>query len=76
MDTQRLRRYLASPVTHLELSVKGSNDLESMGIKTIGQLVSRTEVDLLEYKCIGYTTLSEIKESLMNMGLVLGMKIA
>jgi DNA-directed RNA polymerase subunit alpha len=74
MNTERIRRYLQEPISHLELSVRGSNALEEAGIKTIGELVSKSEADLLEHECLGYTTLSEIKESLSSMGLTLGAK--
>ena len=75
IDEARLRRnrYLAKPVSELELSVRASNCLETANIKTIRELVTKEEKDMLEYKNFGRTSLNEIKEQLANMGLTLGM---
>ena len=67
--------HLSDPVTHLELSVRSSNNLEKMGIETIAQLVVKSEEDLLEYKRFGRTHVMEVKEALMNIGLTLNMVI-
>ncbi len=71
----RRKRYLAKPVSELELSVRASNCLETANIKTIRELVTKEEKDMLEYKNFGRTSLNEIKEQLANMGLSLGMKL-
>ena len=71
----RRNRYLAKPVAELELSVRASNCLETANIKTIRELVTKEEKDMLEYKNFGRTSLNEIKEQLANMGLSLGMKL-
>ena len=75
IDEAKLRRnrYLAKPVSELELSVRASNCLETANIKTIRELVTKEEKDMLEYKNFGRTSLNEIKEQLDNMGLTLGM---
>ena len=75
IDEAQLRRnrYLAKPVSELELSVRASNCLETANIKTIRELVAKEEKDMLEYKNFGRTSLNEIKEQLANMGLHLGM---
>ena len=75
IDEAKLRRnrYLAKPVSELELSVRASNCLETANIKTIRELVTKEEKDMLEYKNFGRTSLNEIKDQLANMGLTLGM---
>lgn len=77
IDEAKLRRnrYLAKPVSELELSVRASNCLETANIKTIRELVVKEEKDMLEYKNFGRTSLNEIKEQLANMGLALGMDL-
>ncbi len=77
IDEAKLRRnrYLAKPVAELELSVRASNCLETANIKTIRELVTKEEKDMLEYKNFGRTSLNEIKEQLANMGLSLGMNL-
>lgn len=77
IDEAKLRRnrYLAKPVSELELSVRASNCLETANIKTIRELVTKEEKDMLEYKNFGRTSLNEIKEQLANMGLALGMNL-
>ncbi len=68
-------RYLAKPVADLELSVRAGNCLETANIKTIRELVVKTEKEMLEYKNFGKTSLNEIKDQLANMGLTLGMNL-
>ena len=77
IDEVKLRRnrYLAKPVSELELSVRASNCLETANIKTIRELVTKEEKDMLDYKNFGRTSLNEIKEQLANMGLTLGMDL-
>lgn len=76
IDQAKLQRnrYLAKPVSELELSVRASNCLETANIRTIRELVIKEEKDMLAYKNFGRTSLDEIKEQLDNMGLSLGMK--
>lgn len=68
-------RYLSKPVADLELSVRAGNCLESANIKTIRELVVKSEKEMLEYKNFGKTSLNEIKDQLANMGLTLGMDL-
>jgi len=64
---------LRIPVTDFELSVRARNCLQKMEIHTLGDLVSRTESDLLAFKNFGETSLEEVKEILDPKGLRLGM---
>lgn len=63
------------PVEELDLSVRSANCLRSANIKTIGDLVQKTEVEMLKTKNFGRKSLNEIKEILAEMGLKLGMSI-
>ncbi len=62
-------------VDDLELSVRSANCLKNANIRYIGELVSRTEAEMLKTKNFGRKSLNEIKEILSNMGLSLGMKV-
>ena len=59
----------------LELSVRSYNCLKNANIQTIGELVQKTEAEMLKTKNFGRKSLNEIKEILSSMGLSLGMKI-
>ncbi len=75
-EAKELRnRYLSKPVADLELSVRAGNCLETAKIKTIRELVVKTEKEMLEYKNFGKTSLNEIKDQLANMGLTLNMDL-
>ncbi len=63
-------------VNELELSVRAANCLKSSDIKKIGELVIRTEDELLQTKNFGKKSLDEIKEALENIGLSLGMDLS
>jgi len=67
---------LDQPVSVLKLSVRAANSLETHGIRTLRELVSRTEDELLTVKNFGRTTLKEIQEKLKGMDLALGMDLA
>jgi len=69
----RLNQILRIPITDFELSVRARNCLNKMDIMTLGDLVKKTEAELLSYKNFGETSLSEIKEILGSKGLRLGM---
>nr|NIV50176.1 hypothetical protein [Gammaproteobacteria bacterium] len=58
-----------------ELSVRSYNCLKNANIKTIGDLVTRTEAEMLKTKNFGRKSLNEIKDILAEMGLSLGMNI-
>ncbi len=62
-------------VDELELSVRSANCLQNANIKLIGELVQRTETDMLKTKNFGRKSLREIKEILSTMGLQLGMSL-
>lgn len=62
-------------VDELELSVRSANCLQNVGITLIGELVQKTEMEMLKTKNFGRKSLKEIREILSSMGLGLGMKI-
>lgn len=66
---------LRLPISELELSVRSSNCLREANIKSIADLVKRTEEEMLSFKNFGKKSLSEIKELLAGMGLTLGMQV-
>ena len=66
---------LYRPVDDLELSVRSANCLQNADIKYIGELVQKTEQEMLKTKNFGRKSLNEIKEILHEMGLSLGMKL-
>lgn len=67
--------YLQKSVDELELSVRSANCLKNAEIQTIGELVQKTEDDMLKTRNFGKKSLDEIKEILQSMDLYLGMKI-
>ena len=74
-EEEPLNENLFRSVDELELSVRSANCLQNANITLIGELVQRTEQDMLKTKNFGRKSLKEIKEILANMGLSLGMKI-
>jgi DNA-directed RNA polymerase subunit alpha len=66
---------LLKSVEELELSVRSYNCLKNASIKTIGDLVQKTEQEMLRTKNFGRKSLNEIKEILNGMGLRLGMRV-
>ncbi len=66
---------LTRSVEDLELSVRSANCLKNAGINTIGELVQKTEAEMLKTKNFGRKSLSEIKDILNEYGLVFGMKL-
>jgi DNA-directed RNA polymerase subunit alpha len=65
---------LSRSVDELELSVRSYNCLKNANIRTIGELVQKTESEMLKTKNFGRKSLNEIKDILQSMGLSLGMK--
>jgi len=63
------------PISELELSVRSANCLEAANIKTIGDLVQKSEAQMLKYKNFGKKSLNEINQILATMGLHLGMNL-
>ena len=72
---QVLNENLFRSVDELELSVRSANCLQNANIKTIGDLVQKSEAEMLKTKNFGRKSLKEIKEILAEMGLSLGMKL-
>jgi DNA-directed RNA polymerase subunit alpha len=66
---------LGKSIEELELSVRSYNCLKNANIQTIGELVTRTEAEMLKTKNFGRKSLNEIKEILADMGLSFGMRI-
>ncbi|MFM7140552.1 MAG: DNA-directed RNA polymerase subunit alpha, partial [Alphaproteobacteria bacterium] len=66
---------LKRTVDELELSVRSANCLQNADIRYIGELVQRSEAEMLKTKNFGRKSLNEIKELLAGMGLSLGMKL-
>jgi DNA-directed RNA polymerase subunit alpha len=75
-EAERLYDNLKRSVEELELSVRSYNCLKNADIKTIGQLVQKTEAEMLKTKNFGRKSLNEIKEILAEMGLSFGMKLS
>jgi DNA-directed RNA polymerase subunit alpha len=74
-DAERMYENLKRSVEELELSVRSYNCLKNADIKTIGELVQKTEAEMLKTKNFGRKSLNEIKEILSEMGLSFGMKL-
>ena len=72
---EKLNENLFRSVDELELSVRSANCLQNANIKSIGELVQKTEAEMLKTKNFGRKSLKEIKEILAEMGLSLGMKL-
>jgi len=75
VEASRLNENLFRPVNELELSVRSANCLKNANIRLIGELVQKTEAEMLKTKNFGRKSLNEIKEILSEMGLSLGMKL-
>ncbi len=75
VEEQTLNENLFRSVDELELSVRSANCLQNANIKLIGELVQKTEEEMLKTKNFGRKSLKEIKEILAEMGLSLGMKL-
>jgi DNA-directed RNA polymerase subunit alpha len=74
-EQEKLNEHLFKSVDELELSVRSANCLKHANIKLIGELVQKTESEILATKNFGRKSLNEIKEILAEMGLSLGMKL-
>ncbi|MBI5124509.1 MAG: DNA-directed RNA polymerase subunit alpha [Candidatus Omnitrophica bacterium] len=72
-EQKLLKEKLKIPISELELSVRSSNCLKEARIKTIGDLVKKSELDMLQYRNFGKKSLAEIKKVIQDMGLSLGM---
>ncbi len=74
-ERETLNENLNRSVDELELSVRSYNCLKNANIQTIGELVQKTESEMLKTKNFGRKSLNEIKEILTIMGLSLGMRV-
>lgn len=74
-EAEKLRELLGRSVEELELSVRSGNCLRRANIKTLGDLVGRSEAEMLKYRNFGKQSLREITEILGGMGLHLGMDV-
>jgi DNA-directed RNA polymerase subunit alpha len=75
MKTPQVDPILLRPVDDLELTVRSANCLKAENIYYIGDLIQRTETELLKTPNLGRKSLNEIKEVLASRGLTLGMKL-
>jgi DNA-directed RNA polymerase subunit alpha len=75
VEREKLNENLFRPVSDLELSVRSANCLQNAKISLIGELVQKTDAEMLKTKNFGRKSLNEIKAILEEMGLFLGMKI-
>jgi DNA-directed RNA polymerase subunit alpha len=72
---EQINEHLLRSVDELELSVRSANCLQAANIQYIGELVQRSEAEMLKTKNFGRKSLKEIKEVLAEMGLSLGMRL-
>jgi DNA-directed RNA polymerase subunit alpha len=72
----RIRQLLKTRVDELELSVRSSNCLRAANIQNLGELVSKTESEMLKYRNFGRKSLNELTTILEELGLSFGMDIA
>jgi len=74
-ELQRVRKLLLTPIEDIELSVRSRNCLQAANIKTIGELVSRDESELLNVRNFGRKSLGELSTIAQEMGLKFGMDV-
>ena len=74
-EPEPLNPNLFKSVDELELSVRSANCLQNANIRFIGELVQRTEAEMLKTKNFGRKSLNEIKDTLGSLGLSLGITI-
>jgi len=74
-EEEKRNEYLSMSVEELELSVRSNNCLKNANIRTVAELVQKTEMDLLKTRNFGKKSLNEIKGLLSDMNLSLGMKL-
>jgi len=74
-EVVRIRHLLKTRVDELELSVRSSNCLRAANIQTLGELVSKTESEMLKYRNFGRKSLNELTSILEELGLSFGMDI-
>jgi len=74
-EARKINENLYRSVEELELSVRSANCLKNANIRLIGELVQRSEAEMLKTQNFGRKSLNEIKDILADMGLTLGMKV-
>ena len=74
-EIERLEKYLSMNVKELELTVRATNCLKAQKIETIGELVSKTELEMLKYRNFGKKSLDEIRDLLVKYDLNFGMDV-
>ena len=74
-EEEKINEHLFRSVDELELSVRSYNCLKNANIRTIGELVQKTDAEMLKTRNFGKKSLNEIKAILTEMGLSLGMKL-
>ena len=75
-EFQRVRKMLEKSVDELELSVRSSNCLRAAEIRSIGDLVQKTEAEMLKYRNFGRKSLKEIQDILSDMSMHFGMDVS
>ena len=75
ISEEELNKKLSMSIEELDLSVRASNCLETAKIATVGDLIAKTEEQLLAIKNFGKTTLKEVKKKLSQLNLMIGMPI-
>jgi len=73
VEKEELRKKLNISVNEIELSVRAANCLNNANITTVGELAQKTEAEMLKYRNFGKKSLNEIKQKILDMGLLLGM---
>ncbi|MGH7565979.1 MAG: DNA-directed RNA polymerase subunit alpha, partial [Gemmatimonadota bacterium] len=71
----RFKELFARPVDELELSVRSGNCLKASNIRTLGDLVQKSESEMLQFRNFGKKSLTEISEILQRHGLTFGMSV-
>ncbi|WP_321534793.1 DNA-directed RNA polymerase subunit alpha [Stygiobacter electus] len=74
-ETERIRKILMTSIDDLELSVRSHNCLKAANIKTLGELVSKDESEMLKFRNFGRKSLAELTELVDNFGLEFGMNV-
>jgi DNA-directed RNA polymerase subunit alpha len=74
-ENRELLERLARPIDDLDLSVRSRHCLDSENIRTVGELVQRSEAELLKVRNFGKTSLTEIQKKLVGLDLTLGMDL-
>ena len=74
-ESTELNRLLASPIAELELSVRARNCLDGANLHSLRDLVRLSELEVMNLKNLGKTSLTEIKNKLAERGLSLGMSV-